>query len=343
MKKNIQTTPNEDFEQLEKQVGELIDELLEASATGNEASAVEKYLQITRLIPSNNKLAKESLNRAILEKLSNDCSSAEDLELSLSLLKEFFDFSDKEKMHFVAKSSVEKRQIMLNKALDRVLDPNRHVISSTESFEQRLEKSYSPPSLWSMRSTNNALSSFGEIAQPVVFSMLGRGSVDKVENLLRSFPKYSDEPVQEKQFATKKSKHMAQGPFLVGQAASLLWSGSKDNNVPVKSWGGAKKILGCGIGFVLDPNKIDVLYGDFHATDSLSVITSEMIEDREQSKKDSKYEDKPQVKRTWGHSRNQKGITNYAKWIPSKNGEGFHYRLSEADAPSGLEIFAKNV
>lgn len=156
-------------------------------------------------------------------------------------------------------------------------------------------------------------------ANYIIFSMVE--FLSELRDVVEHFPSHSD----------KKQRVTVYGPFQVARATTVAWSGSRGNNVPIAPW------CGYQIGFVIDPNKVDVPYADFVASASYDVVLDEeyVIE-----KSDSKYAGKKQLLRPW--DRSNQAITNQAvlRKLP---------RLEEAQAnceileAGDVNVFAENV
>ena len=142
---------------------------------------------------------------------------------------------------------------------------------------------------------------------------------------LKSFPKYKDD----------KS---------TGCSATLVWSGEADNNVAIPCFQNKK------IGFVLDPNLIDIPQADFVAQNSFSLLTEEVIkkdafiEDiyRKKQKLTTKYPPKKGYFRTNVKSDDdlfvyQKWCTNAARNEHTEEGKSIYHEKGSAS------VFAKNV
>ncbi len=86
-----------------------------------------------------------------------------------------------------------------------------------------------------------------EVANYLVFSMVV--NLEEMRSVLSHFPSQGD----------KISPEGNYGDYQQGRATTLAWSGSSGNNVRISPW------MGYQIGFVIDPNKVDVPYADFRA------------------------------------------------------------------------------
>ncbi len=150
-----------------------------------------------------------------------------------------------------------------------------------------------------------------EVANYLVFSMVV--NLEEMRSVLSHFPSQGD----------KISPEGNYGDYQQGRATTLAWSGSSGNNVRISPW------MGYQIGFVIDPNKVDVPYADFRADGSMdAVLATEYLTSRDeeivdssttkvhkediQIKEDSKYRGKEKVLRPWLKRPQDRLITNQA-------------------------------
>lgn len=156
-------------------------------------------------------------------------------------------------------------------------------------------------------------------ANYIIFSMVE--FLSEIKDVIEHFPSYSD----------KKQRVTVYAPFQVARAATIAWSGSRGNNVPIVPW------CGYQIGFVIDPNRVDVPYADFVASASHDVVLDEeyVIE-----KSNTKYAGKKQVLRPW--DRSNQAITNQAilRKLPHLEEATGHREILEA---GDVNVFAENV